>query len=135
MKILCIGDVVSRPGREKIHSELKRIKDKYGISLAIINGENLSHGRGISRKTYEEMIEAGVDAFTLGNHTWDCKDSINILSYNNNIIRPANYKKNCPGKGAMIIKTPDNSKVGIINIIGRTYMYLGVINKINMSFV
>ena len=122
MKVLCIGDVVSRPGREMLYNHLQRIKDENNIALTIINGENLSHGRGISRKTYDEMMSVGVDGITLGNHTWNCKDVVNILSYNNNVIRPANFSKNCPGSGSMILKATGGEKVGVINIIGRTYM-------------
>lgn len=122
MRVLCIGDVVSRPGREMLYNHLQRIKDENDIALTIINGENLSHGRGISRKTYDEMIALGVDGITLGNHTWNCKDVINILSYNNNIIRPANFSKTCPGNGSMLLKSATGEKVGVVNIIGRTYM-------------
>ncbi len=122
MKILCIGDVVSRAGRECVRTHLENIVKEKNIDLVIINGENLSHGRGISRNTYDEMCSIGVHGFTLGNHTWNCKDVVNILSYNNNVIRPANYSSACPGKGSMILKTSLGEKVGILNLAGRTYM-------------
>ena len=122
MKILCIGDVVSRAGRESVREHLERIISENGISLTVINGENLSHGRGMSRSTYDEMMSVGVNGFTLGNHTWNCKDIVSLLSYQNNVIRPANFPKSTPGKGSMILKTPDGEKVGFINLSGRTYM-------------
>ena len=122
MKILCIGDIVSRAGRECVRTHLDNIVKEKSIDLVIANGENLSHGRGMSRNAYDEMCSVGVDGFTLGNHTWNCKDIVNILSYNNNVIRPANYPASCPGKGSMILKTALGEKVGIINIAGRTYM-------------
>ncbi len=122
MKILCVGDVVSRPGREMLQNHLERLVKEYDISLTLINGENLSHGHGISRNTYDEMMGIGVGGITLGNHTWNCKDVVNILAYNKNIIRPANFAKSCPGKGSMLLSLLNKEKVGVINIIGRTYM-------------
>ena len=122
MKVLCIGDVVSRPGREMLYNKLDEVVKKHDIFLTLINGENLSHGRGISRKTYDEMISLGVDGITLGNHTWNCKDVVNLLSYNKNIIRPSNFSKSCPGKGSMVLTGRGGEKVGVINLIGRTYM-------------
>ena len=122
MKILCIGDVVSRSGRECVREHLGRIVREKDISLTVINGENLSHGRGISRNSYDEMMGLGVNGFTLGNHTWNCKDAISLLSYQDNIIRPANFSKSAPGRGSMILKTKSGEKVGFINVLGRTYM-------------
>lgn len=122
MKILCIGDVVSRSGREAVRLYLDNLIKEKHIDLVVINGENLSHGRGISRNTYDEMVSIGIDGFTLGNHTWNCKDVINLLSYQKNIIRPANFSKTAPGNGSMILKTRSGEKVGFINVSGRTYM-------------
>lgn len=122
MKILCIGDVVSSTGRGMLHDHLDELKKKFAVDITIINGENLAHGRGMSRPAYEEMCNVGVDGFTMGNHTWDCKDISNLLKYNNNIIRPANLSRACPGNGSMILKTADGGKVGVINLLGRTYM-------------
>ena len=122
MKILCIGDIVSRAGRECARTHLENIVNEKSIDLVVANGENLSHGRGMSRNSYDEMCSIGINGFTLGNHTWNCKDIVNILSYNDNVIRPANYSAACPGKGSMILKTRSGEKVGIINIAGRTYM-------------
>ncbi len=122
MKILCIGDVVSRSGREAVREHLQCLVENKNIDLTVMNGENLSHGRGISRAAYDEMISLGVNGFTLGNHTWNCKDVISLLSYQNNVIRPANFPKAVPGNGSMILKTNSGEKVGFINISGRTYM-------------
>lgn len=122
MKIFCVGDVVSRVGREMLHNHLRRIIEEYDISLTIINGENLSHGRGMSRRTYEEMMDCGVDGFTLGNHSWDCKDISKLMMYNKNIIRPANFSSRCPGKGSMLLTARNGLRVGVINLSGQTYM-------------
>jgi len=122
MKILCIGDVFSSTGRSMMHEHLEGIKRYFAVDVTIINGENLAHGRGMSRQAYEEMCSLGVDGFTMGNHTWDCKDITNLLKYNKNIIRPANFSRSCPGNGSMLLKTASGEKVGVINLVGRTYM-------------
>lgn len=122
MKILCIGDVVSRVGRDMLYKYVNYLKYSKDIDLVIANGENSSHGRGMTRRTYKEMTDAGVDGFTMGNHTWGAKEVIDIMKYEDNVIRPANYSGSCPGKGSMILRTKNGTKVGIINLIGRTYM-------------
>ena len=122
MKIFCIGDIVGAPGRQIIKNSIDRIIRENGIDFTIANGENLSHGRGINRNAYEEMMKAGIDAFTLGNHAWDHKDSQMLLMYRDNVIRPANFAKGCPGKGSMVIKAKNGVRVGIINLSGRVYM-------------
>lgn len=121
MKILCIGDIVSEIGRRAVSETLGDIKREYDIDFVIANGENLSHGNGISRKNYTEMQECGIDAFTLGNHCWGNKDVMNLLKYEKNIIRPANFDRSCVGYGSCIVEC-EKGKVGIINIIGRVYM-------------
>ena len=120
MKVFCIGDIVSQTGRKMIHSHLKKVVTTHDVDLVIANGENLAHGRGITRKIYEEM--SAIDVFTMGNHTWNCKDVVPLMTYRKNIIRPANFWYGCPGNGSTIVTTKSGQKVGIINIIGRTFM-------------
>lgn len=120
MRALCIGDIVGRIGRDMVFSYLDRYKDDFDLIIA--NGENAAHGRGITKMVYDELIRAGIDGLTLGNHTWGCPDAVNLLKYNNNIIRPANFDKVCPGNGSMLLNTRNGIKVGVINIIGRVYM-------------
>lgn len=122
MKVLCIGDVVGECGRSRLAAELDKIKRENDISLTIINGENLAHGRGISRRTYDKMTEAGVDGFTLGNHTWDNKDASALLKYAKNVIRPANFSRSCPGRGSMLLTAASGEKVGVISLSGRVFM-------------
>lgn len=122
MKILCIGDVVGRTGREMLFKYAEELKYKKSIDLIIANGENASHGRGMTRSVYDEMTRAGIEGFTMGNHTWDAKEIVDILKYEDNVIRPANYSAVCPGRGSMILKTKTGINVGVINIIGRTYL-------------
>ena len=122
MRILCIGDVVGRIGRDMLFRYAEDLKYQKNIDLIIANGENSSHGRGITYSTYNEMTRAGVEGFTMGNHTWNTKEAAVILEKEDNIIRPANFGKDCPGRGSMIITANNGIKVGIVNVIGRTYM-------------
>ncbi len=120
MKILCVGDVFGRVGRDMIFSYLDRYAQD--IDLVIANGENAAHGRGITNNVYFELKKAGVDGITLGNHTWGCPDVVNILKHNDDIIRPLNFDKTCPGRGSMVLKAKNGISVGVINLIGRVYM-------------
>ena len=122
MKILCIGDIVSRVGRDMLYKYLDELKYSKGIDLVIANGENATHGRGLARDAYKELIDAGVEAITMGNHTWGAKDINAIMKYEGNVIRPVNFPKTNPGEGYMVITAKNGVKVGIINAIGRVYM-------------
>ena len=119
MRILCVGDVVSAVGRDMLFKHIEDIKYRENIDLCIANGENSSHGRGMTRSAYNEMKQAGVDGFTLGNHTWGAKEVIHILNNEENVIRPINFHSSCPGSGSMILTTRNGKRVGIINAIGR----------------
>ena len=120
MKILCIGDIVGRVGRDMVFSYLD--KHMYDYDLIIANGENAAHGKGITKNVYEELKRAGIDGITLGNHTWGCPDVKRVLEFEDDIIRPANFDEGCPGVGSMVLKARNGVLVGIINIIGRVYM-------------
>lgn len=122
MKILAIGDVVSRIGRDMLFRYVDELKYQKGIDLVVANGENSNHGRGMTRSTYNEMTRAGVDCFTLGNHTWGAKEIEHLLEAESNVIRPLNYSGKVPGRGSMLIRTRSGARVGIINLIGRVYM-------------
>ena len=122
MKILCIGDVYGAVGRSVLEEHLRELIDEHSADFTVINGENLAHGRGISRKTYDEVMSYGVDAFTLGNHTWDCKDAEALLTYKKNIVRPANFSRSCPGRGSCVLTSKTGEKLGILNLEGRVYM-------------
>jgi len=122
MKILAIGDVVGRVGREMLFRFVDELKYQRSIDLVVANGENASHGIGMNRNAYNEMMRAGVDCFTMGNHTFGKKDILHMLEKEDNIIRPANYSGTVPGRGSMLFRTKSGEKVGIINLIGRVYM-------------
>ena len=119
MKILCIGDVVSAVGRNMLFEHIEDLKYKKNIDLCIVNGENATHGHGLAKAAYTELCRAGADGITLGNHTWDSKEVISILENEENVIRPINYNKNCPGSGSMVLTARSGARVGVINAIGR----------------
>lgn len=122
MKILCIGDIVSRVGRDMLFKYVDDLKYKKNIDLVVANGENATHGRGMARNAYDELMRAGVEIITMGNHTWDCKEVVDIMRKEGNVIRPANYSKGCPGEGSIVYTLKNGAKAGVINLIGRTYL-------------
>lgn len=122
MKILCIGDVVSRTGRDMLFKYVEELKYKKNIDVVIANGENATHGRGMARNAYNELMLSGIDIITMGNHTWDCREISIIMRKEGNVIRPANYAESCPGKGSMTFTSKSGVKIGVINLIGRTFL-------------
>lgn len=122
MKILCIGDIVSRIGRDMLFKYVDDLKYNTGIDFVIANGENSNHGRGMTRSCYNEMKRAGVDAFTMGNHVWGAKDIISIMENEGDVVRPANLPDGTPGSGSIILAAKNGIKVGIINLMGQVDM-------------
>lgn len=122
MKILFFGDIVGRPGRQAIKKILPQWRKKYQPDLIIANGENLSHGSGITKKTLEEILKAGVDLVTSGDHTWKQKE-ISMLLEDKKIplIRPANFPPGLPGQGFRKIQIR-TKRILAINLIGRVFM-------------
>lgn len=122
MKILCIGDIVSRIGRDMLFKYVDDLKYSAGIDFVIANGENSNHGRGMTKSCYNEMKRAGVDAFTMGNHVWGAKDIISIMETEGDVVRPANLPAGTPGSGSIILIAKNGVKVGIINLMGQVDM-------------
>lgn len=122
MKILCIGDIMGSHGRDMVRGYLDELVYSKGIDLVAANGENSMHGRGMSESVYYELSDMGIDVFTMGNHTWNCRDIIKLLENKRNIARPANYEGECPGKGCVTVKAKNGASVSFINILGRVYM-------------
>ena len=122
MRVLFIGDIVGKPGRSILHEKLIEFKKAEKIDFIIANAENLAGGFGITKKTYRSIIEAGVDFCTSGNHIWDRKEIIEFIDDVGDIIRPANYHAEAPGKGYRIITASSGEKIGILNLSGRIFM-------------
>ena len=104
-----------------LYKYVDELKYQKNIDLVLANGENSNHGRGITHTTFHEMTNAGVDCFTLGNHTWGSRDVIRLMK-DQDVIRPANYSGKVPGRGSMLVRAKNGNLVGVINLIGRTYM-------------
>ncbi|MCL2281627.1 MAG: TIGR00282 family metallophosphoesterase [Dehalococcoidia bacterium] len=116
MKILSIGDIIGKPGRDAVRTVLPAIKSNLNIDMIVANGENVAGGIGITASTAEELLHCGVDVITSGNHIWAQKDIYPYLDGRVPIIRPLNYPPGVPGKGYITI---DN--VAVVNLIGRTF--------------
>lgn len=117
MKILFIGDITGRTGRNAVKEILPKLKKEQKIDLVFANGENATGGRGMKLEHYYEMIDSGIDYFTSGNHLWDQKEIVSVLDDKDiKILRPANYPKIVPGRGFVELE-----KVILINLLGRIF--------------
>ena len=121
MKILFIGDIVGAPGREIVKDYLPRLKRKYDPDCIVANGENSAHGRGITARIVRELLDAGIHAITMGNHTWDNREIFEIIDQEPRLIRPANFPQGTPGQGMTFIKLPAG-EVAVINLQGRSFL-------------
>lgn len=122
LNILFIGDISGKIGREAVKKILPGLKEKLKIDLVIANAENIAHGSGITEPTLKEVMGAGVDWFTCGDHAFDREK--NLEAYENlPVLRPANYSKDLPGQGHIVIKHKDK-KILLVNLIGRVFMHM-----------
>lgn len=123
MRILFLGDIVGRTGREAVYKHLPKLKEDLKLDVAIVNGENASHGFGLSPKIAEELFKKGVDVITLGNHAWDRREMLSYINAEPRIIRPLNYPQaTTPGRGSTLKELPDGRKILVVNVIGRLFM-------------
>ena len=122
MRILFIGDIVGRPGRELVRHGLQPIADHHRIDLIIANAENAAAGFGITREIGEQLLDWGVDVMTSGNHIWDKKEALDYIGIEPRLLRPANYPAGAPGRGSYLVRTRDNVSVGVVNVMGRVFM-------------
>ncbi len=122
MKILFLGDIVGRPGREAVGKILPKLQERIGIDFTIANGENLARGIGITQGSVDEIKDYGVDLLTSGNHIWKRKQAFDIVAQNDPfVLRPANYPQGVPGKGWKIIEVK-GKKLIVMNLSGRVFM-------------
>lgn len=122
MNVLVIGDIVGRPGRQAITSLLPDIVRQYKVEFIIANAENASGGRGLTREVMQELLGAGIDVLTMGNHVWDNKEIFSFIDDQPRLIRPANYPEPCPGQGYHVYQAGFNMKIAVINVSGRVFM-------------
>ena len=122
MRILFIGDIVGRPGRELVRHGLHAIIEHHQIDLVIANAENSAAGFGITREIGDQLLDWGVDVMTSGNHIWDKKEALDYIGAEPRLVRPANYPAGVPGNGSYLARTRDGRAVGVVNIMGRVFM-------------
>jgi hypothetical protein len=122
MRLLFIGDIVGRPGREAVAAHLPRLRDSLALDFVIANGENAAHGFGITGKICEELYELGVDAITLGNHAWDQREALTYIESDARLLRPANFPPGTPGRGSGLFERQDGRRVLVVNVLGRVFM-------------
>ena len=121
MKLLFIGDIVGRPGRDLVRVGVGALVAHHGINLVIANGENSAGGNGITREIGDSLIAQGVDVITSGNHVWDKKEVFEYIGVEPRLIRPVNYPDS-PGRGSYVARTADGRSVGVLNLMGRVHM-------------
>ncbi len=122
MRILFLGDVVGKPGREAIARELPALRARLRADCVIINGENAAGGFGITEAIYHELLDCGADAVTLGNHSFDQREALVFIERSPMLVRPANYPPGTPGRGSALVVLPDGRRVLVVNVLGRIEM-------------
>ena len=119
MRLLFLGDVVGRSGREAVARELPLLKRRYEPELVIVNGENAAHGFGITEDIFKGLIDAGADVVTLGNHSFDQREALVVIERYPNMLRPLNYPAGVPGQGVGLFDTKSGKRVLVMNVMGR----------------
>ena len=123
MRILFVGDVIGRAGRQAIRTHLPSCISRWRVDLTIVNGENAADaGFGITRPIYDEILAAGADAVTLGNHSWNRKEALQFIDDCPRLVRPINYLAGTPGTGAVLIEAKNGRRALVINALGRLFM-------------
>jgi metallophosphoesterase (TIGR00282 family) len=122
MRILFIGDIVGKPGRELIRKGLRGLVAHHDVDFVIANVENAAAGFGITKDIGDAIRDWGVDVMTSGNHIWDKKEAIDYIAGEPRLLRPANYPAGVPGRGSCVAQSGDGRAVGIINVMGRVFM-------------
>jgi len=122
MRLLFIGDIVGRPGRELVRRGLNGLVDHHRIDLVIANAENSAAGFGITREIGDQLLDWGVEVMTSGNHIWDKKEALDYIGTEPRLLRPANYPAGTPGNGSYLARTRTGQTVGVVNLMGRVFM-------------
>ena len=122
MRILFVGDIVGRSGRVALQSRLPKLIADWKLDLVVVNGENAAGGFGITEAIYQDMLDIGADAITLGNHAWDQREALVFIERAPRLVRPLNYPPGTPGRGAAVVEAKNGARVLVINVMGRIFM-------------
>ncbi len=122
MKILLVGDVVGKPGRQIIARAMRGLRAQEQLDFVVVNAENAAGGSGITPEIYHELMEAGVDAITLGDHCFRRAEIFPILQSQRRIVRPGNYPASAPGHDVAVLQTRDQTPVAVFTLLGRVFM-------------
>jgi len=122
MRLLCIGDVVGRPGREAVERLTGMLRQEHGIECVVVNAENAAGGSGMTPRIARDLLAAGADVITLGDHAWKQREVFEAFDEFSTLLRPANYSSEAPGRGACLVELEGGLRVGVINLVGRIFM-------------
>jgi 2',3'-cyclic-nucleotide 2'-phosphodiesterase len=122
MRILFIGDIVGRPGRDLVLRGVSALAEHHHADFVIANAENAAAGSGITREIGDDLLGAGVDVMTSGNHIWSKREAIDYIGTEPRLLRPANYPAGVPGNGSYLARTADGRSIGVVNLMGRVFM-------------
>ncbi len=123
MKVLFLGDIVGKPGRTAVRHFVPILRERHGLELCVGNSENSAGGAGITPESAEDLLEAGLDLLTGGNHTWSKREILPYLARSGSRqLRPANYPDGAPGRGHGVVTSRDGRKLGVVNLEGRVFM-------------
>ncbi|HYU81036.1 MAG TPA: TIGR00282 family metallophosphoesterase [Vicinamibacterales bacterium] len=122
MRLLFIGDIVARPGREVVRRGLKTLVRAHHIDFVLANVENAAGGAGVTREIADELFGLGIDVLTSGNHIWDKREVLTFIGEEPRLLRPANYPAGAPGSGAFIAKAENGELIGVVNVMGRVFL-------------
>ena len=122
MRILFLGDVMGRAGRRAVNENLARLRADWRLDFVVVNGENASSGHGLNAKHAASFLEAGADCITLGDHAFDQRDMLGFIEQEPRILRPLNFAKTAPGKGARMFAAQNGQKVFVAQALGQVFM-------------
>jgi 2',3'-cyclic-nucleotide 2'-phosphodiesterase len=122
MRLLFLGDIVGRPGRNAVTERLPALRERWRLDCVVINGENAAGGFGITEAICDEILLAGADVVTLGNHAFDQREALVFIERQPRLVRPANFPAGTPGRGAAMVETRGGARVLVLNLLGRLFM-------------
>ncbi|MEI2385007.1 TIGR00282 family metallophosphoesterase [Breoghania sp. JC706] len=122
MRLLFLGDLVGRSGRNVVIDRLPGLVERWRLDFVAVNGENAAGGFGITEEICQDVIDAGADAVTLGNHSWDQREALVFITRQDRLLRPVNYPRGTPGRGAHLYTARNGANVLVMNVMGRIYM-------------